>query len=313
MVSYAEFHQMPRQRQKAMDIGLHAYLGVPPHVQVWLDNGAFYFLSRGGETNRQEYEEFVRGARPDWYPIPQDFIPSPAMTMEQQRDCLSQTMAMNREYRHDGYVPVIHISQVIEESIIAFEADPSLAAKPMLALGGIVPNLLRMPKARPYRETLETLGRARTVFADKQLHLFGVGGTATLHVAALLGMDSVDSSGWRNRAARGMVQLPGSGERLIAQFGSCRGRKPSPADWDKLRECPCPACRQFGLEGLVARGTYGFANRATHNLWTLLEEVDWIDQHLTTGTYASEYGAHLDNSIYRPLIDEMIVSLPQLS
>ena len=72
-------------------------------------------------------------------------------------------------------------------------------------LGGIVPNLLRSPKAVPYQEILDSLRHVRQTFANKEIHVFGMGGTATLHLAILLGMDSVDSSGWRNRAARGIV------------------------------------------------------------------------------------------------------------
>src|SRR2546421_276074 len=85
MVSYAEFHRMPARRRKAMEQGLHKYLGIPEEVNIYLDNGAFYFLSRDGEMPREEYDEFVRLAKPDWWPIPQDFIPSPRMTIEEQR------------------------------------------------------------------------------------------------------------------------------------------------------------------------------------------------------------------------------------
>ena len=35
-----------------------------------------------------------------------------------------------------------------------------------------------------------------------------------------MGVDSVDSSGWRNRAPRGIMQLPGSGDRMVAELGS---------------------------------------------------------------------------------------------
>ena len=35
-----------------------------------------------------------------------------------------------------------------------------------------------------------------------------------------MGADSVDSSGWRNRAPRGIMQLPGSGDRMVAELGS---------------------------------------------------------------------------------------------
>lgn len=302
MVSYAEFHQRRRQRQLAMEQGLHTYLGVPSSTKIYLDNGAFYFLARPGETIHREYREFVEHARPDWYPIPQDDIPSPRMSLDEQRVCLRRTMAVNLAYQYDGYVPVIHVSQVIEEYIAAVRDAPHLVTKPAVALGGIVPNLLRMPKARPYREILNSVEQVRRAFGGKELHLFGVGGTATLHLAALLGMDSVDSSGWRNRAARGIVQLPGSGDRLVAELGSWRGRVPSEAEWARLGGCSCPACRRCGLGGLQARGVQGFTNRATHNLWILLREAAEIRTRLADSTYESWYEGHLDNSIYLPLV-----------
>lgn len=309
MVSYADLDRLPKRRRHIMECGLHAYLGVPADIQVYLDNGAFYFLRRSGERGPDEYEDydaFVRRAMPDWHPIPQDYIPHPTMTLDEQRACLTRTMEVNRRFHDDGYVPVVHISQVIDEYVAAVQADNQLADKPRLGLGGIVPNLLRMPKARPYGEVLDGVRRVRAAFPQKHLHLFGVGGTATLHIAALLGMDSVDSSGWRNRAARGIIQLPGSGERLIIQLGTWRGRKLSDSEWTVLDACPCPACRQFGRDGLLAAKTAGFCNRATHNLWTLLDEARLIDDHLRAGSYRGWYRGHLDNTVYLPLIDRLV-------
>src|SRR5918994_3005069 len=108
-----------------------------------------------------------------------------------------------------------------------------------MALGGIVPNLLRKPKAVPYQVVLDALVHVRRTFAGKEVHVFGIGGTATLHLAALLGVDSVDSSGWSKRTARGIVQLPGSGDRMVAELGNWRGRPASAAAWGKLTTCAC--------------------------------------------------------------------------
>jgi len=304
MVSYGDFHRMPAQRREAMAQGIHTYLGIPSRVKVYLDNGAFYFLSRGGRTPKEAYEEFVAQARPDWWPIPQDFIPTPTMTIEEQRGCFARTMEMNLAYQHDGYIPIIHISRFLTEYTAAVKEQQSLSLKPTIALGGIVPNLLRAPKALPYREILNSLKYVRQTFADKEIHVFGVGGTATLHLAVLLGMNSADSSGWRNRAARGIVQLPGSGDRMVANLGSWRGREPNENEWDMLAACQCPACRQFGIEELQTTGIRGFSNRATHNLWTLLNEAQQIDAHLADGSYQTWYKHHLDNSIYLPLIQQ---------
>lgn len=306
MVSYADFQQMPAAKRRAMTSGLHKSLGIPKRVKIYLDNGAFFFSSRGVIVNPKEYEDFVNLAKPDWKPVPQDFIPAPQMTIWAQRHCLNKTMFVNTAYENDGFVPVIHISKVLNEYITAIKANTRLASKTDIALGAIVPQLLRMPKAQPYQHTLNNIREARRSFADKKLHLFGVGGTATLHLAALMDMDSVDSSGYRNRAARGMIQLPGSGERSAIELGSWRGRTLSIAELKKLRNCFCPACHLNGIKGLKATGVEGFRNRATHNLWTLLEEAAWIQKHLRNKTYKDEYINHLDNTIYRRLIDHVV-------
>ena len=74
---------------------------------------------------------------------------------------------------------------------------------------------------------MKKLTSLRKEFPEKNLHIFGIGGISTLHIASLLEIDSVDSSGWRNRAARGIILLPGKSERSIAQLGSWKGRKVS--------------------------------------------------------------------------------------
>lgn len=306
MVSYADFDRMPARREVAMRQGLRVYLGVPVGVSIYLDNGSFYQLTKGGNTSRVAYEEFIVQARPDWYAIPQDFIPTPLMTDEEQSDCLQQTMAMNRDYQHDGYVPVIHISRYLRTYLEQFLSDERLCMKPAVALGGIVPNLLRAPKAMPYADVLNSVRQARQDLGSRRLHVFGLGGTATMHLAALLGVDSADSAGWRNRAARGIVQLPGRGDRVVANLGNWRGREPSHDEWELLAKCPCPACRDSGTDGLKSGGLEGFCNRATHNLWTLLNEVREINRQLDAGAYERWYQDHLDNSTYRPLIEYIL-------
>ena len=302
MVSYADFHRSAAMRRAAMKDGLRAYLGAAPDVQVYLDNGSFYFIDRKRPDHFAEYERFVRAAKPDWWPIPQDFIPIPNMTARKQRDCFHRTMAVNQQYRDDGFVPVVHIGRQLDNYIAAVKADERLSAKPRIALGGIVPNLLRASNALPYEKVLAGLRAMRRSFGEHQVHVFGVGGTATLHLAATLKFDSVDSSGWRNRAARGIVQLPGSGDRLAAELGSWRGRRPSPAEWERLGLCACPACVRHGVNGLRERGIKGFANRASHNLWVLLEEAEWLSNQMAAGTYRSCYEERLDNSTYVRLI-----------
>jgi hypothetical protein len=306
MVSYADFCAMPYRKKMAMEKGLHTYLGVPKRVRIYLDNGSFYFIGRDGESPAADYEAFVKAAKPDWYPIPRDYIPTPKMRKMQQESCFNRTMQVNRAYDYDGYVPVVHISRFMGQYAAAIKASKKLSAKPGLALGGIVPNLLRTRKAMALEDVLTHLRFVRNEFEAKRLHVFGIGGTATIHIAALLRMDSIDSSGWRNRAARGIVQLPGSGDRMIANLGKWRGRKPSRSESKKLSGCQCAACRAFGIKGLREYGVDGFSNRACHNLWVLLEEARWIKEQKADEEYADRYLDRLDNTIYLPLIEYLV-------
>ena len=306
MVSYAEFHRLPWWRDRAEADGLHAALGVPGRIKVYLDNGAFHFRGRAGTHGRKRYERFVELARPDWYPIPYDSIPSPGETRARQRQRFYQTRDANLAYRHDAFVPVVHVGPFLEHAARAIRADAKLRRKGHVALGAIVPNLLRSPKALAYADVLEALVHVRGAFRRKRLHVFGIGGTATLHLAALLGIDSVDSSGWRNRAARGIVQLPGRGDRLVADLGKWRGRRPDEAEWRELERCPCPACRAGGRAALTAQKLEGFSHRATHNLHVLLQEAAWVRRHLRDDTYPEKYRRRLVNSIYTPLVDALV-------
>lgn len=306
MVSYGEFHQMPARRRKAARLGLRKYLGVADEIDVYLDNGAFFFARSGIDGTERKYSQFVKKSRPDWRPIPRDYIPAPIMSPQMQRSCFDRTMDVNLRYRHDGFVPVLHIGKYLEQAAEVIATNEKLSGKSRIALGGIVPNLLRKPKALAYSDILASLLFVRKKFLEKSIHVFGVGGTATLHLAALIGFDSVDSSGWRNRAARGIVQLPGSGERLVADLGKWRGREPSTEEWGQLLKCRCPACQQFGFDGLKASALHGFCCRATHNLWILLRENQWLEKHISGNTYEQNYRRRLDNSTYRPIIREVL-------
>jgi queuine/archaeosine tRNA-ribosyltransferase len=93
---------------------------------------------------------------------------------------------------------------------------------------------------------------------------------------------------------------------MVADLGSWRGRKPDDAEWELLEACPCPACKAHGVEGLKAKLVYGFRNRATHNLWVLLEEKRLIEKYIANGKYETWYKQHLDNTIYLPLIEQTL-------
>ncbi len=309
MVSFAEVVESRGFKERAEREGLRGALGVPEGVRIYLDNGAFALHRRQVPVSSEAYTDFVEATKPCWRPVPRDYIPLPSMSAQEMLRCLEATMQMNREYASRGYTPVIHISPLLDEYICALtNFDPNSAAQ-HVALGGIVPHLLRSRNSSPEQSVVNMLRTVRTSFSDRSLHIFGVGGTATIHLIQLLGINSADSSGWRNRAARGMIQLVGTGERVVANLGSWRGRPLSKEEEGLLENCKCPACSADGKSGLEAGGKRGFSNRATHNLFTLVEESSWVENALATKTYEKTYKDRLSNSTYLPLIGAAVQQL----
>ena len=88
---------------------------------------------------------------------------------------------------------------------------------------------------------------------------------------------------------------------MVAELGSWRGRSLTPEEREVLRNCPCPACVLNGLEGLAAGRMEGFCNRATHNLWVLLEEARWVEDRLSSGNHREYYKDRLDTPSTSPL------------
>ena len=84
-------------------------------------------------------------------------------------------MAVNQKFDYDGYVPILHICRHLDEYFCQFEENEKLEKKKGLAIGGIVPNLLRASKAMSYEKILDGVFQVREKFANKKLHLFGVG------------------------------------------------------------------------------------------------------------------------------------------
>jgi hypothetical protein len=306
MVSYAEFADGESARRKSMQDGLHGFLGIPEDVKVYLDNGSFSFRESEHVPDAREYREFVNAARPDWKPVRFDAIPMPRMSKTERQACFSMTMQMNRRYRHDGFVPVLHAGPSMSQFLEAFLDDERLASKHSIAIGGLVPYLLRRKRARDCTAAITGLAQVRSAFPQATIHAFGLGAPSTIHLANLLGFDSVDSSAWRNRARFGIVHVKETGERRVVGTSRYADREPDEAEWKCLQGCCCPACRLAGVEGLLKQGTAGFCNRATHNAWVLHEEQSWIDQQLLKGTYGRSVLWRLRNSRYLRAVEAVL-------
>ena len=303
MVSTTDFVKMPSHTRRTKDLGLREHLGLPRGCRVFLDNGAFHTLSHDLRFDSRRYKQLVETIKPDWCPIPIEHIPHPSMSDKEQHRLFELTMRQNLKYRGSAYVPVMHVGACLPKFLRRFSGFEQQGHKvDRVGLGAMVPFLLRSKGADCRTQVIDDIISVRQRFPHARVHGFGIGGTATLHLATILGLDSVDSAGWRNRAARGIIQLEGTGDRVVAEFGNWRGRRLSPKERRTLKCCPCPACHKFGVRSLEQKGINGFAARATHNLYVLIKELRSAVERCQSSDYTTWLDAHIDNRVYLPLL-----------
>jgi 7-cyano-7-deazaguanine tRNA-ribosyltransferase len=303
MVSTTDFVKLPSHVKRTETLGLRQHLGLPAHYRIFLDNGAFHTLSHDLTFDSRRYKRLVDAIKPDWYPIPIEHIPHPSMSSAEQERLFDLTMRQNVKYAGTSFVPVMHVGECLPRFLRRFETSERKGqALDRIGLGAMVPFLLRSKGADGRTQVIDDIISVRRRFPKARVHGFGIGGTATIHLATILGLDSVDSAGWRNRAARGIIQLAGTGDRIIGEFGTWRGRRLSPKEWKSLKACPCPACSKLGVRALKQPGLNGFAARATHNLFVLIQELRGAASICSSPDYPSWLDENIDNRIYLPLL-----------
>jgi len=147
---------------------------------------------------------------------------------------------------------------------------------PMLGIGSLVP-LLRTSRYGYHgrKRIVDIILAVREQLPDAFIHVFGVGGTTTMHMLFFLGVDSIDSKSWRTKAGYGALQLPGIGDRFI---NPPKGyTKLSKSDEELLLRCECPTCSGKTLSErkniLDNKKPETFQPRAIHNAWIYQEEM----------------------------------------
>jgi 7-cyano-7-deazaguanine tRNA-ribosyltransferase len=269
MVSFGELQQRPLTYQSCLRQGLRRWFRVSG--EVFLDNGAFRLNRLGARPDISGYVAFVRQARPQWYPVPFDYMPTPAHSRALQRRKIRQTNSINLKYAPLGYVPVIHAGPLVDKQFRQLRERMQI---PRLAIGGLVPYLRHLNGTDRY-DVIQALGQVGRDYNGK-LHIFGVGGLVSLHIAALLSASSVDSAGWQVRAVHGVITLPLEAGQISTRTRYRTGF--SKKVRDAVRACPCVACTTFGREGLFESGRSGFVHRSVHNLSMLLNENALIER-----------------------------------
>lgn len=302
-----------RKNDFVMDSVINYYRDVDPKLnyspgKLFLDNGAFTARTRGIDLDVDRVISLQESFDPD-LTIPLDYpflggTPVSEMSQMWRRTADNILYWQNSSNLNGRLVPSLHAwsKSSLKENIEWLQKH---ADSDMIGLGSIVNENFNEFKSvfgdrQPTRELVDLVSLALSRIekgSDFKVHMMGWGSSPLmLHLGYYLGIKSLDSAGYRRKAAYGKIILPGRGERHLGITSSSFSSNMEDAK-DKndlyalLNQCTCPICitNQYALYD-------DWKARAIHNEWVMKQEGIIAENLLQMGI--DVYEKYLDNVVF---------------
>lgn len=303
-----------RSRDFVLDSVIHHYRSGKPKLvykcgSLFLDSGAFTAAMRDIVLDRERVLYIQERLWPD-LAVPLDYPLKPSMMVDEMRNAWKKTAEnilywQNNSSLTGRTVPTLHSwdkrSLVDNINWIAKHADAEY-----LAIGVVVnPDFSgysgffkdRQPRIDMIRMLSRVVSHVREK-TDFKIHAMGLGSSPLmLHLAYYLGVESIDTVGYRRKAAFGKIILPGIGERYVGnRQGEFGRRRLSKRERELLVQCSCEVCSTD-----VSRLWSDWRARALHNehvmkleakkaLELLNQGLDTYERYLERVFAKSKYG-----------------------
>jgi 7-cyano-7-deazaguanine tRNA-ribosyltransferase len=285
MVNAYEILQRKSTDEAVREKGIHRYLAFEGPIAM--DSGGFLFMKKKSlNVDPQRILELYELGKPDLgvvldHPL-QPNLPSVERKRRQMKSLKNtRDMVTSKRSSNPELIPVIHghSPQTVSWYIRVLKRISDFET---YGIGSLVPSVFNTKGAGGIYNVLKIVSYVKKKVPDKRIHVFGIGSTLTMHLMFYVGADSVDSSGWRTKAAFGAIQLSGVGDRYITP----RKRHKiypnlSSVEKELLAECRCPICRKEGLKELRK----SFEARALHNSWVYQKEIEKTRELIKEGEY----------------------------
>jgi len=176
---------------------------------------------------------------------------------------LEQTLKFMKKYDVDFIIlPVIHtVSDDLDLLKYGLKKIENILGEipQLIGIGSLVPLVKTMKgsKKNGIESFIYALITLRKMLPNSFIHAFGIGGTMA-YLAIFAGIDSYDSNGWIQKAAYGVIQLPGISDRFIKKESHNRpylitNRKQRNSknlinEIDMFMKCKCAVCQPFYKE-----------------------------------------------------------------
>ena len=305
---------------KIENTGINSYLGFDGPIAI--DSGGFLLQKRASLfIDVSRLLEMYERTRPT-IGVVLDHPLSPFVTRKENETRWTQTLENTRQMlaRKNSIplMPVVH-GYTLDDIARACDAIEELSKVDIIGIGSLVPLMKGINRKVDFPEhytsepalsqrksartskyssrhfVVDAIRYVRERFPDALLHVFGVGGTTTMHLMLALGVDSIDSIGWRLKAGHGAIQLPGIGDRFLKPRNdrkTIRSRRVmNDIEKEVLSQCACPTCAGLTLSKRIEMLDQSFEKRALHNAWVYLKELRQFKQCVKAGVL-SEFLAH---------------------
>jgi tRNA-guanine family transglycosylase len=288
MVNAYDFINKPSLYEKVCKKGIHKLLGF--EGLIMMDSGGFIFQKKEKiDIEPSKIIELYEKSKPDiGVVLDHPLSPEASDSNNQKRwnNTLKNTDFMIKNNGKIALMPVLH-GYSLKELKIACDQIKNINEDPMLiGLGSLVPLLFTMKGSNRFKDprnyVIDATRLVREEFPNSLLHTFGVGSTKTMHLMYSLGVDSLDSSGWRLKAAYGNIQLPGVSDRHPTSRNNGRSSL-NEKEKKILEQCECPTCYNKSLQDKIKSLDGPFPPRALHNAWVHVQERESYIKSLNEG------------------------------
>lgn len=288
MVSAYEIIRNRKVYEEICEKGIHKYLGFDG--LVIMDSGGFSFQKKDSlEVDPEDILELYEISKPD-LGVVLDHPLNPLENEMKNKDRWMKTLQNSDLMLKNGkipLIPVVHGYSLEDLRNSCNDIKKIHENPPIIGLGSIVPLIFKCRGSKKFKNSvnfiIDSVRMVRKEFPDSLLHVFGIGSAKSMHLMYSLGVDSLDSMGWRLKAAYGCIQLPGVGDRY--PLNKNNGRPSLSKDDKKLLDlCECPICRYKSLKEKIEVLDSDFKSRAIHNAWVFMRERDLYYEKLLDGS-----------------------------
>ncbi len=294
LVNAADILTKPKIKQRILREGLREFLDTK--AKIIMDSGGFIFQKRSDlSITIQELIELYRNTEPDIV-VSLDHPIHPSLSKEVNLQRIEKSLTnielMLKNDLNSTFIPVIHGYSL--ESICDFSkkvkflfSEYKNSTPEWVGLGSLVPLLrthkgsISIPKGivkgdlTAVNFVFVATSLVKKLFPKSMLHVFGVGGTTTMNLIYASGANSIDSVGWRMKAAYGAIQLPGLSDRFLHERKNKSRKVLEPNHEDLFLKCNC------GIKPHTRKTIdSSFNSRAIHNAYVYKQEFLRIRRNL---------------------------------